>query len=209
MKISSQVRNWLRQFLAAIVDGDRARQDALFASLTARDFSSAVAAMDEGKTKEERELLCLVANLRADGIGYLRKHSPVPLDAESDEALIQLRDELRQIWSVKQVGPPRAAVLGEWFGDRDALLDPDKWTIFWQFGIIRPRFFRGELAWAYCRHHASMAECGNPECPAPFFLANRRSQRYCCANDECTRYAARLAARRYWTKQSKKQGKNK
>jgi hypothetical protein len=201
MKISSRIRKWVREFYAALGERDMDRVDELYASLAARDLPIAVIAMDDMKNEESSQLLSLIANLRQDGIEYVRRRCPVPLNDESDQDLIKVRDDLRQIWGVLSM---RHAVLGEWFGGREALLDESKWRVLFQFGMIRPTSFRGELAWAYCRHHASLAICENPDCPAPYFLANRRSQRYCCANDECTRYAGRLASSRYWKEQKKR-----
>src|SRR4029077_7475378 len=38
--------------------------------------------------------------------------------------------------------------------------------------------------------------CGNPDCPAPFFLLARRDQRYC--TDECAKPSKRAAKLKWW-----------
>lgn len=38
--------------------------------------------------------------------------------------------------------------------------------------------------------------CGNPECPAPYFFAKKKSQRFC--SEDCSAPAKREAKRRWW-----------
>lgn len=213
MKLSSRVRRWTREFLTAVRDNDATKQQSLMASLTAPDLPAVVAVMDEGKTAEEWDVLYRLANLNDGQVAYFQKHCAFGLAGETDETLIQMRDELREIWGTERPGEiaRRDEFIGKWFGADGALVDgkwqlpADKWVMLWQFGIMRPAFFSGELAWAFCRHHARLAICGNPDCPAPYFVAKRRSQKYCCANDLCTQYAGRLAANKYWNSPKRKQ----
>lgn len=46
--------------------------------------------------------------------------------------------------------------------------------------------------------------CENPDCPAPYFRKNRRTQKFCEAGP-CTAYAARLYTKTWWDKKGKKQ----
>lgn len=57
--------------------------------------------------------------------------------------------------------------------------------------------FPGQLVMAILENWWRMAKCGNPECPVPYFLAKRSSQRYCERGD-CTRYAVRQKALKWW-----------
>jgi hypothetical protein len=41
-----------------------------------------------------------------------------------------------------------------------------------------------------------MRRCGNPDCPAPYFIGRRRSQRYC--SDACSLPAQRESKRKWW-----------
>ena len=64
------------------------------------------------------------------------------------------------------------------------------------------------------RAQGKTAVCENPECPAPYFIRKRRTQKFCEAGP-CVEYGARLRANKWWkahgndwrTKQSKKSGK--
>lgn len=46
--------------------------------------------------------------------------------------------------------------------------------------------------------------CANSTCPAPYFIAQKRAQKYCSA--KCTGPAQREAKRRWWAKRPKKSG---
>lgn len=49
-----------------------------------------------------------------------------------------------------------------------------------------------------------MRICQNPECPAPYFLAKRKTQRY-CERGACTAYAQRRYALGYWNRKGRQQ----
>jgi len=54
-----------------------------------------------------------------------------------------------------------------------------------------------EQAIMYLLKLADLARyCANPECPAPYFLAKRRSQKYC--SDGCSKPAQKEFKRRWW-----------
>lgn len=65
------------------------------------------------------------------------------------------------------------------------------------------RNFPGQLVLAILENWPHMAVCGNPECPAPYFFAKRSTQRY-CERGECTRYAVRKKALKWWKKEKAK-----
>lgn len=205
MKISSRAKRYVRDFNEALRAGNQQRLAELLSSPILRDLPMVVAAWDQTKDREEMDLLCDLANMNPGDRDRLQKHFPSIPDDESEEALLALRDQLRAIWPSKPNRDiPRQAVLQEWF-ETQALTDPEKWFVLFQWGIIRPVFFRGELAWAFCRHSSRLAMCGNPECPAPYFVASKRTQKYCSKTDECARYATRAAALKYWrNKEAKK-----
>jgi hypothetical protein len=46
--------------------------------------------------------------------------------------------------------------------------------------------------------------CGNPNCPAPYFIAAKKSQRYC--SEACSGPALREAKRRWWNENRAKNG---
>jgi hypothetical protein len=57
--------------------------------------------------------------------------------------------------------------------------------------------FPGQVTVAILENWWDMTACGNPDCPARYFLAKRSSQRY-CERGECTRYAVRKKAKKWW-----------
>lgn len=57
----------------------------------------------------------------------------------------------------------------------------------------------GQIVQAVLENWTRTAKCANPECPAPYFLAARSTQRY-CERGECTKYAVRKKALKYWHK---------
>jgi hypothetical protein len=66
----------------------------------------------------------------------------------------------------------------------------------------------GQILTGILEHWPKMARCANPECPAPYFFAKRSTQVY-CERGECTQYALRKKALKWWEenrgKGSKKQ----
>jgi hypothetical protein len=48
--------------------------------------------------------------------------------------------------------------------------------------------------------------CGGPHCPAPYFVATKRWQKYC--TEECAGPALRESKRRWWTENRAKNGGN-
>ena len=68
--------------------------------------------------------------------------------------------------------------------------------------------FLGQLVIAILENWWRMAKCGNPDCPAPYFLAKRSTQRYCERGD-CTQYAVRQKALKWWTENRSKASRSK
>ena len=65
--------------------------------------------------------------------------------------------------------------------------------------------FPGQVVLGILENWTRMTKCGNPECLAPYFLAKRSTQRY-CERGECTRYAVRKKARKWWSENRAKNG---
>lgn len=55
------------------------------------------------------------------------------------------------------------------------------------------------LSW-FQRNAYRARHCANPECPAPYFFAQRRGQKY---HKDCTYYGQREAQKRYWNTKGK------
>jgi hypothetical protein len=57
--------------------------------------------------------------------------------------------------------------------------------------------FVGQVLVGILENWPRMARCTNPECTVRYFFAKRSSQVY-CERGECTRYAQRKKAKKYW-----------
>jgi hypothetical protein len=64
------------------------------------------------------------------------------------------------------------------------------------------RSFPGQFVLAILENWWRFHVCGNPECPARYFLAKRNTQRY-CERGECTRYAQQRYSLNYWNTKGK------
>jgi len=208
MKISSRLRRFANDYREASEAGDKQRLAELSNSPLMREGPAVIEALFQTADAYWLSLLPDLANLRPDGIKRLRISGYRPLDNESDDQLIALRDQLRTIWPVRKHEGKRQAdderqlrvfeQLLKWYGSIEAIPDPSKWMVHLVFGVVFPRFFRGLLARAFFRLQSHLSVCENPECPAPYFVAKKSTQIYCSQTDACARFAARKAARKYW-----------
>jgi hypothetical protein len=60
------------------------------------------------------------------------------------------------------------------------------------------RSFPGQFVVAILENWRRFQICANPDCSVRYFLSQRSTQRY-CERGECTRYAVRKKARKWWT----------
>ena len=63
--------------------------------------------------------------------------------------------------------------------------------------------FPGQFVTAILENWRRFAVCANPECEERYFFAKRSTQRY-CERGECTRYALRKKAKKWWTERRAK-----
>jgi hypothetical protein len=116
------------------------------------------------------------------------------------DPLITLRNEVRAIWEADDLETK------EWriFCLRGnptmtlsflAILDPHTIPKPFQKALLQLLKSAGKL-----RH------CHNPSCAAPYFVARRRSQKYCCA--DCTMPGQRELKRHWWQKNGNEWRKN-
>ncbi len=118
--------------------------------------------------------------------------------------LVPLRDAIRFLWTrdlrTKQWGIFR--ILEKFFarGDRGLAVGPvtDDVECFWgnSLGPVTPC----ERIFMQLMQHTSV--CGNSACPAPYFFAQRRSQKYC--SEECAAPAQREFKRKWWSEHGPK-----
>jgi hypothetical protein len=150
-----------------------------------------------------------MANLRDDGIvRFQQRYDPYFNRYEKSE-LLQLRDELRALWTGGKQMPETIAadwdedlaaasgtLLEEWICNR--WLRRNRGGLVILFGDIQADPYVLPALLAYSAHlcRKRMQVCLNGDCPAPYFVASRRDQRYC--SHECAAPAMRAAKRRSW-----------
>jgi hypothetical protein len=166
-------------------------------------------------------LLVALANMHDDGGGHFRRSWPL-YARYSIRDLLRRRDELRLLWPRPVDDAPvnldAAPDLDAWTeAERDYvesggglsrgqfvcnswLHDAGRETLLvdWDARRLRPnpRCLPLVLLWGCLRQAEHLVYCGNPECPAPYFIATRKDQRYC--SDDCAAPAKRQAKLKWW-----------
>jgi hypothetical protein len=110
----------------------------------------------------------------------------------SYDPLIALRNEVRAIW--REDDPETK----EW---RIFCLRGDPTMTLSLLATLDPRMMPKPFQRAVLHLFKSASKlrcCHNPDCPAPYFVARRRSQKYCSA--DCTLPTLREQKRRWWRK---------
>ena len=117
--------------------------------------------------------------------------------------LLPLRDAIRAIWDapdllVKQWGVFTTLANYFTFGDRSLFVGPVEGPLEWSSYSTGPPGPCGRILLHLLKNADLTRHCGYPECPAPYFFAARRSQKYC--SKDCSKPAQRESERRWWNK---------
>jgi hypothetical protein len=135
----------------------------------------------------------------------------LPGTPEHDESnrklwLIPLRDTLRAIWrapdtKTKQWGLFRISQDFFLQGDPNTIHRPggqggSDFLLSWKPPTQTERFLLALMGWADLLQY-----CDNEECPAPYFIAKKRTQKYC--SHECAKPAQRESKLRWWTQKGR------
>jgi hypothetical protein len=161
----------------------------------------------------EEYLLLELANLHDAGVerflqGPFPQRGPIQawgalFSEESERSILEARNELRELWDAKTPATRKEEILTGWLrrGPADFLLP--RWkgrtlSLFPNYGNLRALLFIGIV-----HRSARFARCQNPDCPAHYFLAKRRSQKFCERGD-CTAYAQRKYALKWWNDEGQK-----
>lgn len=102
----------------------------------------------------------------------------------------------------------KQAILDSWLAWRPADVDPKTYRP-WRamFGVANPlpdpRNLRAALALVVLYERRWMLKCGNADCPTPYFLGRRIDQKFCERGD-CTSYAQRQYALKWWRREGEK-----
>lgn len=118
----------------------------------------------------------------------------------------QMREALREIWrgnsdKVTQVLLPS---LTEIYADPDPEgLWPPQLRVNWQRGefVYAPRSEFQAAVYELFRRSALSKVCANPDCPASYFIAGRKTQRYC--SEKCSGVLQRAHKLRWWNEHGK------
>ena len=158
------------------------------------------AATQRRYTKWRKDILLVLANLRDDGCAFFRRKLIWPNQplVKDDRAILEFRDHLRRLWRRDK---NYEMVLGHWV-NICRIERQWTWTVpAWADGTysVEPNYTMVPLALAIGAGEwmPKMAVCGNPECPAPYFLKKRATQRF-CERGPCVEYGQRQHALNWW-----------
>ena len=151
--------------------------------------------------KWRKELLLALANLRDDGCAYFRRKLYFPDDPllKDDQTILEYRNRLRKLWRRE---PDWEDVLHHWVYIDCRMKHLSTWSVpLWRDGTysVEPNYkvFPLALAIATGEWMPKMGFCENPECPAPYFLKARKTQRF-CERGPCLAYGQRQHALSWW-----------
>jgi|SRR5712692_5819888 len=179
--------------------------------ITSKTSSNAwVAALAGGElamNKLRKRLLLELANMRQDekGLERFRKSIGLQFEAVEDNLLRSASGCLRRATSTPLRDTERMVNVWWRAAFEGAKLDSLPILPRLQIGgfVLHPRNFCAQFAAAIVENWHSFQKCGNPHCPAPYFLAKRRTQKY-CERGACTAYAQRQYVKAWWDKEGRK-----
>jgi hypothetical protein len=152
-----------------------------------------------------------LANLREGGIARFEQKYEPSFNHYAKPELFKLRDELRALWTDGEQIP--AGLSAVWDEEHAAATATplreficNRWLRASRGGLvimmceIQPDIYAPLALLAYCAHLCinRMRVCDNGDCPAPYFVAGRRDQRFCSA--ACAAPTKRAAKLRSWRK---------
>lgn len=151
-------------------------------------------------TQKRKEILLDLVNLRVDSCAVFPRRFPdldVSVLQSDDRVLLTYRDRLRQFWC----GDDPAYYLAHWIS-RPAPYPTGTWAVTcWADGTygISPNYsvLSLSLAIGASEWTGKMAICSNPNCPQPYFLRGRKTQRF-CNRPACIAYGQREHKRNWW-----------
>jgi hypothetical protein len=160
------------------------------------------------------QLLREVANLKENGVSRILKTLGSFFPEEPEANYIKLRDQLRNIWSHS---PHSAVILNSWLTGQPSGGATEREVLeFYSHSYppficslrdrrLVPNFgsLRAALIQAVLEKYDYLRVCQNPNCPAPYFVANRKDQKM-CDNADCKAEAQRHFALDYWNREGHK-----
>ena len=156
-----------------------------------------------------KTLLFDLANLRDDGcIHFQRMWGWLFRRRESDANLLELRDQLREVWHSGLTLKLKQVRLMRWMAWRpDGAVGAvySAWQPSLRLGLLIPDSgnIRTQLVFGVLENFRKFAFCANKDCPARYFLAKKKTQKF-CERGECTAQAQREYALAWWNRKGKK-----
>jgi hypothetical protein len=214
-KVSSAAKAFLKRLL-------RAPSPQRFWGLLQRERNRMLLyeVLDRHLYERRKRLLFDLANLHDLGFLRFKRVWERPFFrvqfAPSEQCVLELRDDLRKVWDVNTPIFEKHKILEGWvtwhpsppqrpFG-RIGFVPFRTWRPILHTGKIEPVVWSlpAQLVQGVLEQFKYFAVCRNPSCPTAFFLAKRSDQRY-CERGECTAYAQRRYALKWWHGRGKKQ----
>lgn len=155
--------------------------------------------------KARRGMLVDLANLSDDRVKWFEERWRWEyLKRDDDPPLLDFRDRLRGMWTSGTV-QAKGLAIGRWV--RIATSNNRlSWCVLSgrQGRWVHPNYYLLplSLAIAVSELGPQMARCPNPECPAPYFLKGRKTQRY-CERPACIAYGQRQHKLKWWSAHGK------
>lgn len=157
---------------------------------------------DNNLSRYRHKLLDQLAN--TEGMSAQLERTLALLESESPALFANAQADLRKIWTRSTAFPEKQKIVDAWLVAATKRLG--RAGIHAWLGRGRLEFalesFPGQFVTAILENYWRFQVCSNPECPAKYFFAKRSTQRY-CERGECTRYAQRQHALKYWTDKGK------
>lgn len=210
MLMSRLSREKIDQFVAATRSAATEAQMkeilAIVENMSWRELGGGLKAMDERNKSSLPSLLTLMANIEtAEDLPYFREQWPAETSLETNENILRLSAELKEVWGKPETEVERVA--RQWFKEYPTT-DPNRWLVLPQLSYVSPAAnLPGAMARAMFLFHEYCSTCQNPACKGTRYVAGRHSQKHCLLTPDCAKYGHRAAARRHYKKKAKADGR--
>ena len=196
-KVSSTTRQLVERALKA---GTREQARAILFSETSEKAIKEV--FEDAFYQDRKRLLLELANLHDGGFVRFQRRWGARFSRVNQHNVFDLRDGLRRIWERDTPLSVKQGLLdwwAKWIPRGFNRLGYRAWYPSLSLGRLVPDYksIHAQLVQGVLEHSQYLARCGNPTCPAPYFVARRTDQKY-CERGECTRYAQTQYALKWW-----------
>jgi hypothetical protein len=196
-KVSSTTRHLLKR--ASEAGTPKQAMEILFSETRERVIKEV---FEDALYQDRKKVLLELANLHDGGFVRFQRRWGARFSRVNQQEVFNLRDGLRSIWDRDAPRSDKESLLDRWvkWVPRGFYrLNFRAWHLSIPLGRLVPDYksLHAQLVQGVLEHSRHFARCGNPGCPAPYFLARRTDQKY-CERGECTRYAQNRYALKWW-----------